>query len=75
MFRDSVEGFRGVVIERFRDMGRQMFIIDQMVVNIERDFYSIRLVNSVVLFVMLSLLKFFLNLNMSEVIENMYQVY
>lgn len=43
-----------------------------MVVNIERDFYSIRLVNSVVLFVMLSLLKFFLNLNMSEVIEIMY---
>lgn len=75
MFRDSVEGFRGVVIERFRDMGRQMFIIDQMVVNIECDFYSIRLVNSVVLFVMLSLLKFFLNLNMSEVIEIMYQVY
>lgn len=43
-----------------------------MVVNIERDFYSIRLVNSVVLFVMLSLLKFFLNLNISEVIEIMY---
>lgn len=43
-----------------------------MVVNIERDFYSIRLVNSVVIFVMLSLLKFFLNLNMSEVIEIMY---
>lgn len=47
MPRDSVEGSRGAVIERLRDMGRQMSTIDQMAANIERDFHSTRLVNSV----------------------------
>lgn len=45
MPRDSVEGSRGAVIERLRDMGRQMSTIDQMAANIERDFHSTRLVN------------------------------
>lgn len=43
MPRDSVEGSRGAVIERLRDMGRQMSTIDQMAANIERDFHSTRL--------------------------------
>lgn len=75
MPRDSVEGSRGAVIERLRDMGRQMSTIDQMAANIERDFHSTRLVNSVAISVMLSLLKSLSNLNMSEVIETMYQVH
>lgn len=77
MPRDSVEGSRGAVIERLRDMGRQMSTIDQMAANIERDFHSTRLVNSVALSIMLSLLKSLSNLNMSEVIETtcMYQVH
>lgn len=47
MPRDSVEGSRGAVIERLRDMGRQMSTIDQMAANIEHDFHSTRLVHSV----------------------------
>lgn len=44
MPRDSVEGSRGAVIERLRDMGRQMSAIDNMAYNIERDFHNTRLV-------------------------------
>ncbi|XP_062574969.1 ciliogenesis and planar polarity effector 1-like isoform X1 [Saccostrea cucullata] len=43
MPRDSVEGSRGAVIERLRDMGRHMSAIDQMAANIEKDFHSTRL--------------------------------
>ena len=44
MPRDSAEGSRGAVIERLKDMGRQMSAIDNMAANIERDFHSTRLV-------------------------------
>ena len=42
--RESVQGSRGAILERLRDMGRQMEAIDQMSNNVERGFMNTRLV-------------------------------